>query len=435
MLFNGFRPLLQATRPQDGQRGLVRDHPDAAGRGRHDRAAAGPHGVADQHAGRQGRGHRPGHRQPQRGARHRRPARQRPQQPDRAAAPAQLRARRGPQDASAQSIVGIGDLTDATAGLLTDIRPALRTDIAKLGALAKNLDDNKDDRRRGPPAAAREAQPHHRDRDLRRLVQLLPVRPRGPGRAARQPASRGARDDAVPGAQQDDDRPDRHRPDPAPGRSARSRATRSRSSAAARSTPPTSARPPACRRWTRCASRASRSARSSASSSPVTTCVVKMRLKGVRARPADPRGDQDQDRARPQVHRRPSGRRRRARPGHPHPDLAHQGAVRHLAGVPGARTTVGSGRHRPSWPPRSRRSPTPSGAPPRTSRHRSTACPGCRRRSPPATPSCGCCSTAPTGSPQVLAAARRRPRRLPQGHRPGAAGGTRPTRGDPHRCW
>jgi phospholipid/cholesterol/gamma-HCH transport system substrate-binding protein len=42
-----------------------------------------------------------------------------------------------------QSIVGIGDLTDATAGLLTDIRPALRTDIANLGALTKNLDDNK----------------------------------------------------------------------------------------------------------------------------------------------------------------------------------------------------------------------------------------------------------------------------------------------------
>jgi phospholipid/cholesterol/gamma-HCH transport system substrate-binding protein len=42
-----------------------------------------------------------------------------------------------------ESIAGIGELTDATAGLLTDIRPALRTDIAQLGGLAKNLDDNK----------------------------------------------------------------------------------------------------------------------------------------------------------------------------------------------------------------------------------------------------------------------------------------------------
>jgi phospholipid/cholesterol/gamma-HCH transport system substrate-binding protein len=42
-----------------------------------------------------------------------------------------------------QSISGIADLTDATAGLLTDIRPALRADIAELGKLSKNLDDNK----------------------------------------------------------------------------------------------------------------------------------------------------------------------------------------------------------------------------------------------------------------------------------------------------
>ena len=42
-----------------------------------------------------------------------------------------------------QSIVGIGHLTDATAGLISDIRPSLRTDIAQLGGVAKNLDDNK----------------------------------------------------------------------------------------------------------------------------------------------------------------------------------------------------------------------------------------------------------------------------------------------------
>lgn len=43
-----------------------------------------------------------------------------------------------------ESIAGIGDLTDATAGLLEGIRPALRSDIVALGDLAKNLNDDKD---------------------------------------------------------------------------------------------------------------------------------------------------------------------------------------------------------------------------------------------------------------------------------------------------
>ncbi len=42
-----------------------------------------------------------------------------------------------------QSVAGIGDLTSSTASLLTDIRPALRTDITELGKLSKNLDENK----------------------------------------------------------------------------------------------------------------------------------------------------------------------------------------------------------------------------------------------------------------------------------------------------
>ena len=42
-----------------------------------------------------------------------------------------------------QSIVGISDLTDATSGLLQDVRPGLRTDVVQLGRLAKNLDDGK----------------------------------------------------------------------------------------------------------------------------------------------------------------------------------------------------------------------------------------------------------------------------------------------------
>jgi phospholipid/cholesterol/gamma-HCH transport system substrate-binding protein len=42
------------------------------------------------------------------------------------------------------SIEGIGELTDATAGLLEGIRPSLRTDIRNLGRLAANLDAGKD---------------------------------------------------------------------------------------------------------------------------------------------------------------------------------------------------------------------------------------------------------------------------------------------------
>ncbi len=41
------------------------------------------------------------------------------------------------------SIAGIGELTDATAGLLEGIRPSLRGDIKNLGALAANLDTGK----------------------------------------------------------------------------------------------------------------------------------------------------------------------------------------------------------------------------------------------------------------------------------------------------
>ncbi|MCW2598781.1 MAG: transporter substrate-binding protein [Frankiales bacterium] len=43
-----------------------------------------------------------------------------------------------------QSIVGIGNLTDATAGLLNGIRPGVRTDVAQLRTLAHNLDGSKD---------------------------------------------------------------------------------------------------------------------------------------------------------------------------------------------------------------------------------------------------------------------------------------------------
>jgi phospholipid/cholesterol/gamma-HCH transport system substrate-binding protein len=42
-----------------------------------------------------------------------------------------------------ESLQGIGDLTDATAGLLEGIRPGLRTDIRNLGNLAANLDKGK----------------------------------------------------------------------------------------------------------------------------------------------------------------------------------------------------------------------------------------------------------------------------------------------------
>jgi phospholipid/cholesterol/gamma-HCH transport system substrate-binding protein len=41
------------------------------------------------------------------------------------------------------SLEGIGELTDATAGLLVGIRPSLRNDIKSLGKLAANLDAGK----------------------------------------------------------------------------------------------------------------------------------------------------------------------------------------------------------------------------------------------------------------------------------------------------
>jgi len=42
-----------------------------------------------------------------------------------------------------ESLDGVADLTDATAGLLNGIRPGLKGDIRSLRDLAKNLDDNK----------------------------------------------------------------------------------------------------------------------------------------------------------------------------------------------------------------------------------------------------------------------------------------------------
>ena len=47
VLFNGFKPLFQALSPEDVNKLSVRDHPGAAGRGRHDRQPARAHGVAD----------------------------------------------------------------------------------------------------------------------------------------------------------------------------------------------------------------------------------------------------------------------------------------------------------------------------------------------------------------------------------------------------
>ncbi|MCU1594254.1 MAG: transporter substrate-binding protein [Frankiales bacterium] len=50
----------------------------------------------------------------------------------------------GDRQTIGQSIVGIGNLTDATAGLLAGIRPGVRSDVQQLGSLAKNLNDSKD---------------------------------------------------------------------------------------------------------------------------------------------------------------------------------------------------------------------------------------------------------------------------------------------------
>ena len=43
-----------------------------------------------------------------------------------------------------EAIQGIGELSQATGGLLADSRPPLREDIANLGRLSRNLDDNRD---------------------------------------------------------------------------------------------------------------------------------------------------------------------------------------------------------------------------------------------------------------------------------------------------
>ena len=47
------------------------------------------------------------------------------------------------RQAIGQSLAGISDLTTSTAQLLTDVRPALKDDITQLGALSKNLNDNR----------------------------------------------------------------------------------------------------------------------------------------------------------------------------------------------------------------------------------------------------------------------------------------------------
>ncbi len=93
-----------------------------------------------------------------------------------------------------ESLAGINDLTGATTGLLQDVRGPLKRRHRAAGRAGRHAERRQGGRRRDPQAAAGQARPHHRDGDLRVLVQLLPVRrgrtPRPAGGRDRHPAAR-----------------------------------------------------------------------------------------------------------------------------------------------------------------------------------------------------------------------------------------------------
>ena len=126
-----------------------------------------------------------------------------------------------------ETLQPIADLTTTTAGLLEEARPPLRDDIVQLGRLSANLNDNRDLVERVPAPHAAEGEQLRPGRQLRLLVQLLPLRggrhdqlrwppSRRPRRAARLPddsslppqswARTDATDEAVPQAEPPADR-------------------------------------------------------------------------------------------------------------------------------------------------------------------------------------------------------------------------------------
>ena len=84
------------------------------------------------------------------------------------------------------SLDGISDLSVETAGLLKGIRAPFVEDIKQLRRFAGNVDRNKAELDRALQVLPIKLTKIGTDRDLRLLVQLLPVRLPGPGEAARQ---------------------------------------------------------------------------------------------------------------------------------------------------------------------------------------------------------------------------------------------------------
>ena len=172
---------VRGAEPAGRQRVRVGDHQDAAGRGRRRELAARPHRVAD----------------------HRRwPTATRSSAgpsttSTRCSAPSTSAASSCPRciaelqrfvsglaadrEAIGASLTNIANLADATAGLLKDGRPAIRgRRQASSARSAGTLDDNKKVVDGVLQRLPNKLDTHHPDRHLRLLVQLLPLRLRGP---------------------------------------------------------------------------------------------------------------------------------------------------------------------------------------------------------------------------------------------------------------
>ncbi len=187
VLFNGFKPLFAALSPDDVNKLVLRDHPGLPGRGRHAGEPARPHGVGDQHAGRP----RPGDRRP----------RDQPQRRDGDARPPGRRAVRPAGQRCADSSPGSPGDREAILGSLDSVSawpwrrpgwsrnpsgPDHRRQAAAQGRRHPGPQQGRD--RPGPAGAAGQAEQDRTHRDLRLLVQLLPVQLQGTGQAADGPS-------------------------------------------------------------------------------------------------------------------------------------------------------------------------------------------------------------------------------------------------------
>ena len=80
------------------------------------------------------------------------------------------------REAIGASLTNIAGLAESTAGLVKDARPAIREDVRELGEVTKNLDDSKEVVAGTLQRLPEQAEHDHPDRDLRLVVQLLPLR-------------------------------------------------------------------------------------------------------------------------------------------------------------------------------------------------------------------------------------------------------------------